>query len=136
MTNYQPMSVLPCFSKMLEKIMYSGLDKYLTENSLLYCKQFRFQKRQSPEHAILQLVEGVNQCYEKNKSTLSMFIHLFKPFNIIDQQILLKKLLYYGITGNHLRYFESYLKNPEKFISFEYSSTNNAAVACGISNIL
>ena len=116
--------------------MYSGLDKYLTENSLLYCKQFRFQKRQSPEHAILQLVEGVNQCYEKNKSTLSMFIHLFKPFNIIDQQILLKKLLYYGITGNHLRYFESYLKNPEKFISFEYSSTNNAAVACGISNIL
>ena len=65
-----------------------------------------------------------------------MFIHLFKSFNIIDQQILLKKLLYYGITGNHQRYLESYLKNPEKFISFEYSSTNNAAVACDVSNIL
>ena len=43
-TNYGPISVLPCFSKMLERIMYNRLHKYLTENSLLYCKQFGFQK--------------------------------------------------------------------------------------------
>ena len=35
MTNYKPISVLPCFSKMLERIMYNGLYKYLTENNLL-----------------------------------------------------------------------------------------------------
>ena len=60
MTNYRPISVLPCFSKMLERIMYNRLYKYLTENNLLYCKQFGFQKGHSPEHAILQLVEQIN----------------------------------------------------------------------------
>ena len=48
-------SVLQCFSKMLERIMYNRLYKYLTENNLLYCKQFGFQKGHSPEYAILQL---------------------------------------------------------------------------------
>ena len=52
-TNYRPISILPCFSKMLERIMYNRLHKYLTGNNLLYCKQFGFQKGYSPENAIL-----------------------------------------------------------------------------------
>ena len=42
MTTYRPISVLPCFPKMLERIMYNILYKYLTENNLLHCNQFRF----------------------------------------------------------------------------------------------
>ena len=38
--NYRPISILLCFSKMLERIMYNRLYKYLTEINLLYCKQF------------------------------------------------------------------------------------------------
>ena len=41
-SNYRPMSVLPCFSKMLEKIMYSRLYKYLTIEKILYHKQLGF----------------------------------------------------------------------------------------------
>ena len=40
MINYRPISILPCFSKMLERIMYNRRYNYLTENNLLYCKQF------------------------------------------------------------------------------------------------
>ena len=39
-TNYRPISVLPCFSKVLECIMYNRLYKYLCEEKLLYSKQF------------------------------------------------------------------------------------------------
>ena len=41
-SNYRPMSVLPCFSKMLEEIMYSRLYKYLTIEEILYHKQLGF----------------------------------------------------------------------------------------------
>ena len=41
-SNYRPISVLPCFSKMLEKIMYSRLYKYLTIEKILYHKQLGF----------------------------------------------------------------------------------------------
>ena len=55
MINYWPIYVLPCFSKMLEKIINNGPLKYLTENNLWYCKQFGLLKGLSPEHVILQL---------------------------------------------------------------------------------
>ena len=32
---YRPISVLPCFSKVLEKIMYNRLYKHLKENDVL-----------------------------------------------------------------------------------------------------
>ena len=35
MGNYRPISVLPCFSKILERIMYNKLFKYLTTNEIL-----------------------------------------------------------------------------------------------------
>ena len=41
-SNYRPISVLPCFSKILEKIMYSRLYKYLTIEKILYQKQLGF----------------------------------------------------------------------------------------------
>ena len=49
LTNYQPISVLPCFSKMLERIMYDRLDSYLTENKILFKKQFGFRSGHSTD---------------------------------------------------------------------------------------
>ena len=48
--NYRPISVLPCFSKILERIMYNRLFKYLKTNEILYKKQFGFQEG----HSIIQ----------------------------------------------------------------------------------
>ena len=55
-TNYRPIPVLPCFSKLLEKIMYNRLYKYLSENNYLYEKHFGFQAAHSTEHAMIQLI--------------------------------------------------------------------------------
>ena len=67
--------------------MYNRLYKYLTENNLLCCKQFEFQEGHSPEHAILQLVEQINQSFEKNEFTLGEFVDLSKAFDTVDHQI-------------------------------------------------
>ena len=59
MNNYRPISVLPCFSKLLERIMYNRLYKYLTTEKLLYSKLFGFQTGLSTEHAIVTLVDQI-----------------------------------------------------------------------------
>ena len=53
LSNYRPISVLPCFSKILERIMYRRLYSYLQENKILYSKQFGFQTGHSTDHAII-----------------------------------------------------------------------------------
>ena len=64
--NYRPIFVLPCFSKILERIMYNRLYLYLTENDLLYNKQFGFQKGHLIVHAIVQLADQIHDMFNKN----------------------------------------------------------------------
>ena len=49
-SNYRPISALPCFSKILEHITYNRLYSYLVTKNLLYSKQFGFQIGHSIEH--------------------------------------------------------------------------------------
>lgn len=124
--NYRPISVLPCFSKILERIMYNRLYKYLTDNHILYSKQFGFQEGHSTEHAIIQLTEQIYQSYEKDKFTLGVFIDLSKAFDTVDHNILLKKLEIYGVKGMYLQWFKSYLQNRTQFIEINDSTKTEA----------
>ena len=88
-SNYRPMSVLRCFSKMQERIMYGRLQKYLKDQNILYDNQFGFQTGHSTEHAIAQLTDQIYEAFDKNKYNLGVFIDLTKAFDIIDHSILL-----------------------------------------------
>ena len=68
--NYKPIFVLPFFSKILERMLYNRLYKYLTDNNILYKKQFGFQRGQSTEHAIIQLVDQINNNFVINKISI------------------------------------------------------------------
>ena len=62
-SNYRSISVLPCFSKILESIMYNLLYKYLIENNNLYFKQC----------CSTQLVDHIIESFENNRETLGAF---------------------------------------------------------------
>ena len=87
--------------------MYRRLFRYLTMNGILHKKQFGFQKGHSNEYAIIQLIDQINNSFEKNHFTLGIFIDLSKAFDTVDHSILIKKLKLYGVKGNNLRWFES-----------------------------
>ena len=72
-SNYRPISVLPCFSKMSERIMYNRLYKYLTTENNLYPRQLGFQRSHSTEHAIAKLANQIYESLERNQYTLGVF---------------------------------------------------------------
>ena len=131
--NYRPISVLPCFSKMLERIVYNRLYLYLTENNLLYNKQFGFQKGDSTDHAIVQLADQIHEMFDKGIYTLGVFIDLSKAFDAVDHKILLKKLSHYGIKNKSLDWFTCYLSNGKQFIGYNVSSKSTLFdMVCGL----
>ena len=87
-SNYRPISVLPCFSKILERIMYNRLFDYPNKHNMLYNKQFGFQKANSTDHAIIQLADQLIESFNNNKFTIGVFIDLSKAFDTVDHQIL------------------------------------------------
>ena len=103
--------------------MYSRLYLYLTENNLLYNKQFGFQKGHSTDHAIVQLADQIHEMFNKNIFKL-FFIDLPKSFDTLNHKILLKKLAHYGIKNKSLVWFTCYLSNMKQFIGYNVNSKN------------
>ena len=50
-SNYRPISVLPVFSKILEKLMHKRLMSFIVKFKLLFKYQFAFQQNRSTEQA-------------------------------------------------------------------------------------
>ena len=110
--------------------MYNRHFKYLSENSILYKKQFGFQTSHSTEHAILLLVNQLYQSFDESKFTLGIFIDLSKAFGTLDHKVLTKKLELYGIKDCNLRWFESYLSNRKQFITYGDKQTHIETITC------
>ena len=63
-SNYPPISVLPCFPKIFERVMYNRLYKYLPDDKILHPQQFGFRKGHSTENAIAQLVDQIYESFD------------------------------------------------------------------------
>jgi hypothetical protein len=54
--NYRPISILPSFSKIFEKIMYIRLMNHLETNNILATEQFGFRTSSSTEQALFNSI--------------------------------------------------------------------------------
>ena len=109
--NYRPVSTLPIFGKIFEKIIYSRLYNYFVSKGILHDKQFGFRKYHSTSHALNYPIDKIKQSIEKCDHVLGIFIDLSKAFDTIDYQILARKLNHHGVRGNALLFMKSYLSN-------------------------
>ena len=62
--NYRPISVLSFFSKIFEKTLNNCLIKFIDKHDILYKYQFGFRKSHSTSHAIISLVEKINDALD------------------------------------------------------------------------
>ena len=131
-TIYRPISLLPCISKILEKIVYKRLNSFLTSNNILNPSQFGFRKKYSTDFAITKLLDKVIQSLSKKEHVIALFMDLSKAFDTIDHDILLYKLNNYGIRGIVLSWLKSYLSNRQQFVSINNVESSRLNIKCGV----
>ena len=117
--NYRPVSVLPIFGKIFEKVIYSRLYSFMTSMNVIYDNQFGFRKNRSTSHAINYSIDKILKEIEKKKHFIGIFIDLSKAFDTIDHKKLLIKLEHYGIRANCYKLLASYLSNRTQLTDFQ-----------------
>ena len=107
--NYRPISLLLNFSKIFEKLMYKRLKIYFEKNLVLYEKQYGFRDKYSTQHALIDIVNNIQNNMEEKLFSCGIFLDLKKAFDTVDHYILLHKLDHYGVRGIVNNWFKSYL---------------------------
>ena len=92
LNNYRPISLLPCVSKIFERVLFNQLYEYFERNDLLTQHQYGFRKNHSTEFAAMELIHRVANLLELGKIPFNLYIDLSKAFDVLNHDILLSKL--------------------------------------------
>lgn len=132
--NYRPISILPAFSKLLEKVISIKLIKYLESQKLIYKHQYGFRPKHNTMHPIIHLLNQIASENDKptKNLTLSVFIDLSKAFDTINYDILLNKLQNLGVRGIPNLWFRNYLSDRKQYLDIYNLKSTTEQLNCGV----
>lgn len=123
-SNYRPISILPVFSKGIEKSFLNRLSSFSDRYNIISPAQYGFRKNKSTELALLDQKEFILDNFEKNNVILGIFLDFTKAFDYVNHDILLHKLHRYGFRGKAHSLISSYLCHRSQLVEIgEYVST-------------
>lgn len=109
--NYRPVTLIPIFSKIFEKVMFIRLNNFLEKNKIITENQNGFRKRRSTSLATFKLITRIMECVDKRIPVTVIFMDMTKAFDFVCHKRLLKKLYNYGVRGPANSWISSYLNN-------------------------
>ena len=131
--NYRPVSNLPYMSKLLEKVIAARLDEHMEENQLNDPMQSAYKKFHSTETALLRVQNDIAVALENGSGAVLIMLDLSSAFDTIDHSILLQRLQnHYGITGDALRFLESYLIGRTQSVVIEGTESGKRILKTGV----
>lgn len=130
--NYRPIALLSNFIKILEKLVYKRLLKFLEWKSVLFDKQFGFRQGYSTQYAIRSIIDKIQSAIDHRSIPCGIFLDFSKAFDTVSHDIILKKLEHDGVRGIVNDWFVSYLNNRKQVVTINNVTSCECAVACGV----
>ena len=130
--NYRPVSILPVASKVLEKIVYNQMHKYLEQNNLIYAFQSGFRSAHSTDTALTFLADKLRANMDEGLYTGMVLIDLQKAFDTVDYTILTTKLTAIGIDDSAGSWFKSYLTGRKQVVKINGRLSTAGNITCGV----
>ena len=130
--NYRPISTLSALTQIFKKIICEQLVNYLEKHKILYEFQFGFKKGHSTSQAIAEIADNLRNAIDNNLYSCGVFLVFSKAFDTVNHTILLKKMEHYGIRGEPLQLFASYLTNRQQNVQMGNTVSSKQTMTCGI----
>ena len=129
---YRPISLLPFFSKLFERLMYNRLIDLIEKHHLLYQFQFGFRKNRFTFMALVISLEKNIEVLDNSEFAICILVDFRKAFDTVEHNFLLQKLYHYGIRGNALQLFNSYLSNRYQYVNYNNTYADMKLITCGV----
>lgn len=132
LSNFRPISVLPVFSKVLERLLHTRLVKYFDDKNILSDNQFGFRKKYSTEIALIYALEKITMELDQKNNVIGIFLDLKKAFDTVSHHILLRKLNHYGVRGSANDLIRNYLSYRTQSVVLNDNVSESESVTFGV----
>ena len=131
--NYRPVSNLSFVSKLIERIICVQLVDHLKENGLYEIFQSAYRQLHSTETALLRVQNDILQAVDSDGGAILVLLDLSAAFDTIDHQKLLDLLdCSFGIRGDALKWFKSYLQDRTQTVQIGSSTSEPVTLKYGV----
>ena len=112
--------------------MYHRLKSFLGKNDILFKSRYGFRENHSTQHAIIGIVNVIQNNMDQNLFSRGIFLGLKKAFDTVDHLILLQKRNHYGIRGIINDWFASYLLGRSQVTEVGFNLSTEYMISCGV----
>ena len=133
-SNYRPISLLPLFAKVFERIVFRNLYKFLKENDLITKNQSGFTPGDSGTNQLISLVHDIHSAFDDSRclEVRSIYLDMSKAFDKVWHEGLLHKLKQNGVDGKLLEFFNSYLSGRRQRVVLNGNASDWAPIYSGV----
>ena len=132
--NYRPISLLPIFGKIFEKLLFDDIYEHLNANRLLSENQSGFRPGDSIVNQLLAITHKIYSGFDQipSRETRTVFLDLSKAFDRVWHAGLLYKLQSNGISGNLLKLIRNFLSHRQQRVILNGQSSEWREVSAGV----
>ena len=130
--NYRPVSLLPIFSKILERAAFCQIIEYMEGNDLLHPSHHGFRAKHNTSTALLQMIDTWLEAFDNDDVTAVIMVDLSAAFDVVDHLILLQKLEIYGFEMKELTWMESYLTGRKQQVYVDGALSDPLDLEAGV----
>ena len=112
--NYRPIALLPILSKVLEKVVFNQLVKYLEENNIIHPNLHGSRPGHNTSTALMQLYDKWVEEVEEGKLVGVLICDQSAAFDLCDHHLLTEKLKLMGVEDHLISWFKSYLSSRKQ----------------------
>lgn len=113
---YRPVAVLSTPAKVLETAIYRSV--YLQVRAHLSDAQHGFRPGRSTTSNLLCHMTHLVPTVDSGEQTDSAYFDFRKAFDLVDKDMLLRKLAGVGFTPHTLHFFASYLRDRQQYVEY------------------
>jgi hypothetical protein len=114
LTNYRGISLTSVFCKFIERIIADHIMKYLQQFNIISPQQHGFMPKLSTVTNLLEFIDIISGALNSGFGVDVIYLDFAKAFDRVPHKRLVLKLASIGITGNLLKWCESFLSNRKQ----------------------
>tara|TARA_B110000196_G_scaffold310581_1_gene313508 strand:+ start:320 stop:1870 length:1551 start_codon:yes stop_codon:yes gene_type:complete len=122
-SDYRPISLLPAFSKIAEKIAAKQMSQFLNEHKLLDKLQSAYRNAHSTTTALLTVTDDIFKAIDESEVALLTLLDYSKAFDTANHRLIIAKLKHFGFHDDALAWITSYLSNRKQKVRTDTDST-------------